>query len=125
MTDMRRLFVLCGLLLLSCGHNSPQGGKEEIAISRLLEKAIEIGDKYITDRYLIENIALTEGTAAAAKRSDELNHRADYDTFWANLEESDRIWREIPDTLEKERIRSRMMPYLYRLREMVDEIIPQ
>ena len=121
---MRKFFILCGFLLLSCGHESPHGRDAEIAISRSLERAVELGEKYLADRELIENVALTEGTEAAAKRSDELNHRANYEAFLTCLEESDSIWRDVPDTLERRVIRAKMMPYLERLMEMADEIVP-
>lgn len=122
---MRKLFIICSLLLLSCGHDSPHGRDAEIAISRSLERAIELGEKYIADRELIENVALTEGTEAAAKRSDELKHRANYEAFQACLEESDSIWRDVPDTLERRVIRSRMMPYIERLMEISETIMAQ
>jgi hypothetical protein len=121
---MRKFFLLLGFLLLSCGHESPYGRNAEITISRSLERAIELGEKYLADRELIENVARTEGTEAAARRYDELNHRANYEEFWACLEESDSIWRDVPDTLERRVIRAKMMPYLERLTEMADEIVP-
>lgn len=110
------------LLLGSCGRVSAGGKDAEIAISRKLERAIEIGEKYLSDRELIEDVARTEGRDAALKLFDELHHGENYESFRICLKESDSIWREIPDTVEQKAILSRMMPYLRRIIAIEEEI---
>lgn len=117
------LFITIILLLLSCGRNDPHEGSAEISISRALEQAIEIGEKYIADRELIENVALTEGTDAACKLYDELHHRANYEAFWDYLEEADRIWWQIPDSIRRQVIVTHMMPYVNWLITLSEEIM--
>lgn len=123
---MRRAFLLtsCVFLLLSCGHTNPHGGYEEIAISRCLEKAIETGERYLEERALIENIALTEGTAAAVKVYDELHHREKYEAFWNYLYEADHISRQVRDTLKQKQIISHLTPYINRIIILEDQILP-
>ena len=123
---MRKAFLLssCVFLLLSCGHKDPHEGSAEIAISRALERAIEMGEKYVADRELIENVALTEGTDAACKLYDELHHRANYEAFWDYLEEVDRIWWQIPDSLKRQEIVSHMMPYVDRIITLAEDVLP-
>ena len=114
---MRRIFIIssCVFLLLSCGHNNPHEGYEEIVLSRCLEHAVELGEKYLEERDLIENIAITEGTEAAVKVYDELNPRAKYEAFWDCLEEAGRISQHVQDTLRQQEIIRNLKPYLDRL----------
>lgn len=123
---MRRAFLLtsCVFLLLSCGHTNLHGGYEEIAISRCLEQAIEIGERYLEERTLIENIALTEGTAAAVKVNDELHHREKYEAFWNYLYKADRISRQVKDTLKQQQIIAHLTPYINRIIILEDQIMP-
>lgn len=114
--------ALYALLLLSCGQGRPQGKDRDITISRLLEQAIEVGERYLSDRELIENVALTEGPDAALKLHDELRQAANYEAFWAFLKESDSIWMEVPDSAGREAIRSTMMPYLNHIVNLAEEI---
>ena len=110
-------------ICFSCGHKDLHEGSAEIAISRTLERAIEMGEKYVADRELIENVALTEGTDAACKLYDELHHRANYEAFWDYLEEADRIWRQIPDSTRRQEFVTHVMPYVNRLITLSEEII--
>lgn len=123
---MRNVFLLssCGFLLLSCGRTDLHEGSEEIAISRTLEQAIENGEKYLSDRELIENVAWTEGTDAACKLYDELHHRANYEAFWECLETADSIWRQVQDSLKRQEIVSHIMPYVDRIIILADDIMP-
>lgn len=114
--------VLYSLLLLSCGQGCPQGKDREITVSRMLEQAIEVGERYLSDRELIDNVALTEGPDAALRLHDELHQIENYEAFWSLLEESDSIWREVPDSVEREAIRTRMMPYLNHIVNLAEEI---
>lgn len=117
------LISACGILL-SCCKNTGAQSKLENSISRHLEQAIEVGEKYISDDELIRNIALTEGTDKAVKVYDELNHRADYEAFWARIEEADSLSRQITDTLQQQAVASRLMPYIERIIILADEIMP-
>ncbi len=123
---MRKAFLLssCVFLLLSCGHKDPHEGSSEIAISRALERAIEMGEKYVADRELIENVALTKGTDAACKLYDELHHRANYEAFWNYLEEADRIWWQIPDSLRRQEVVTHMMSYVNRIITLAEDVLP-
>ena len=123
---MHRILIIYSLLLLvlSCGHNNPHEGYEEIAISRCLEQAIEIGEKYLEERALIENIALTEGTEAAVKVYDEHNNRANYEAFWDYLKKADSISRQVQDTLKQQEIISHLTPYINRIIILEEQIQP-
>ena len=123
---MRKAFLLssCVFLLLSCGHKDPHERSAEIAISRALEQAIEMGEKYVAERELIENVALTEGTDAACKLNDELHHRANYEAIWKYLEEANRIWQQVPDSLKRQEIVTHMMPYVNRIITLTEDILP-
>lgn len=118
------LLISACCILLSCCKNTDAQSVLEISISRKLEQAIEVGEKYLSDRELIRNIALTEGTDKAVKVFDELNHRADYEAFWARLEDADSLSRQITDTLQQQAVASRLMPYIERIITLADEIMP-
>lgn len=117
--------ILLGICMFSgCNHvrSTPEGC--EIAISRCLEKAIEIGERYLEERALIENIALTEGTPAAVKVYDELHHREKYEAFWNYLDEAENISKQVKDTLKQQQIISHLTPYINRIIILEDQILP-
>lgn len=117
--------LLLGICMITgCDHMCFTPESCEIAISRCLEQAIEAGEKVLAQRELIEHVALTEGTDAAAKLHDELHYRANYEAFWKNLYEADSISRQVKDTLVRQEISSHLRPYINRLIEMECEILP-
>jgi len=121
---MRRAVLLssCLFLLLSCGHRKPHEGYGALALSRCLEQAIESGEKALSQRELIENVALTEGPDAAIKLQEELHYRANYEAFWDLLDEADRISGQVSDSLERQDIIAHLRPYINRIIELEDEI---
>ena len=118
----RIIYAILPLLLFSCTHSRMQEKDKGIAISRKLEQAIEYGETYISERELIREAGRTEGTDAALKLFNELNHHTNYEAFRNCVKESDSIWREIPDSAEQQAVRSRMMPYLKRIIAIEEEI---
>lgn len=117
------LIALCLLPLLSCGPSGSYKG-EEARISRLLERAVEVGDRYLDESELLDNVEMTVGADAALRMRDDLGHRERYDLFRSCLEEYDRVLGQIPDTLERQRIRARMKPYLDHIAAIQEQIIP-
>ena len=115
-------FIMLSFLLLSCGHPRLREKDREIALSRKLEQAIELGDKYLAESELIDNVARTEGVNSAVKLSDELQHHAKLDAFWNSLQEADGLWRTIPDTAEQRAVLSRLRPYIDHLITITGQI---
>ena len=124
---MRKAFLIssCVFLLLSCGQSGlHERGCSESAISRLLERAIEVGEKYLADDDLIENIALTEGTDAAVKLYEELHHHEDYAAFWECLKQADSICSQIPDSLSRQVIVTHMKLFISRIATLAEDMRP-
>jgi len=121
---MRRPVLLssCLFLLLSCGCKTPHEGYGELALSRCLEQAIESGEKVLSQRALIENVALTEGLDAAIRLQDELHYRANYDAFWDLLDEAEGLSGRECDSLKRQEIIAHLRPYINRIIELEDEI---
>ena len=117
------LIALCFLSLLSCGPSGSYKG-EDVRISRLLERAVEVGDRYLDESELLDNVAIADGAEAALKLREELGHREKYELFRSCLEDYECTLRQIPDTLEQRRIRTRMKPYLDHIATIQDQIIP-
>lgn len=115
-------FLIFIPLLLSWGHSCQQKEYKGITITRKLEEAIELGEKYLEECQLIESVARTEGKDAAQELLKDLHHLEHHDGFWNCLEESDSLLRTIPDTAEQNALHSRMRPYLEHLIPIIDEI---
>lgn len=111
------------LLLASCTSSGSKGKDTETAISLLLERTIEIGEKYCAEQELIENVALTEGMDAAIRLSKKLHHQKNYDAFRNSLKETYSLLQQIPDTLERQVVLLKMKPYLNRLDEITTDNI--
>lgn len=111
------------LSLLSCVASGSYKG-EETRISRLLERAVEVGDRYIDECELLDNVAIAGGAEAALKLREELGHREKYELFRSCLEDYESTLGQIPDTLEQRRIRTRMKPYLDHIATIMDRITP-
>lgn len=119
---MRRIVVFLFTVVLfaiSCG---PRQGSEEIAISRSLERAIELGEKIIAEKQLTENVAMTQGTDAAVALHDSLQHRKHIDDFWKELRENERLCEQVTDSLRQKEIIDHLMPLAERLNVLVNEI---
>lgn len=98
--------------------------QKELAVSRYLERAIEVGEKAVEEQEFIQHVAMTEGTDAAVKLNDELRHHDHYEQFWNLLKQSDSVWRTIPDTTEQAVVRSHLMPYVEHIMNIAEEILP-
>ncbi len=116
------LILFSALLLSACIQEHDERQETALQISCLLEQAIEIGEKYLSDSDMIEQIALAEGTDAAVKVYDAIHHRANYEAFWACLDEAADLCRQVTDSAELAAIRIRVMPYIDRLDYLTDNI---
>ena len=116
------LILFSAFLLSACFQEHDEQQETAFRISCLLEQAIEIGEKYLSDKDMIEQIALAEGTDAAVKVYDAIHHRANYEAFWACLDEAADLCRQVTDSAELAVIRIRVMPYIDRLDYLTDNI---
>lgn len=107
------------LLASSCGSRQ---GSDEIAISRSLERAIELGEKILAEKQLIESVAMTQGTDAAVALHDSLQHRKHLYDFWEELRENERLCEQVTDSLRQKEIIKHLMPLAERLNVIVNEI---
>ena len=112
------LFMVA-LFAMSCG---PRQGGDEIAISRSLERAIELGEKILAEKQLIENVAMTQGTDAAVALHDSIKHSKHLDDFWEELRENERLCEQVTDSLRQKEIIKHLMPLAERLNVIVNEI---
>lgn len=118
---MRKILFIVGVTLLaSCCSRSHNGKIEEITLSRALEKTIEVGEQVISERALIDNVALTEGTAAAVKLELELHHRQNYNEFWSHLDYTNELCCRI-DSTRREAVIEQITPYLRRLETILED----
>lgn len=119
---MKRIAVLLSIIVLfaiSCG---PRQRSDEIAISRSLERAIELGEKILAKKQLIENVAMTQGTDAALALHDSLQYRKHIEDFWEELRENERLCEQVTDSLRQKEIIGHLMPLAERLNEVTNEI---
>lgn len=116
--------ILTSCTLPGCATDDAGIRGKELAVSRYLEQAIEVGEKAVEEQDLIRHVALTEGTDAALRLKDELHHHDHYEQFWMLLKQSDSVWMTIPDTTEQAAVRSHLMPYVEHIMEIAEEILP-
>lgn len=116
------LILFSAILISACFPEHDEQQETALHISCLLEQAIEIGEKYLSDSDMIEQIALAEGMDAAVKVYDAIHHRANYEAFWACLDEAADLCRQVTDSAELAVIRIRVMPYIDRLDYLTDNI---
>ena len=118
------LFILAASILTGCGPDRDCDRTRELAVTRYLERAIEVGERALEEQRIIEHIALTEGTDAALDLKEELHHQEHYLEFWDLLKSADSVWREIPDSLEREAVLGHMKAYIAPILTITDGIRP-
>lgn len=117
------LFVAMAVLLLpGCRKSTPRPYQNEIAISRALERAIELSEKIISEDELIENVALTQGTDAALKLHDSIGYRDHVNLLWEEVGQIEKLCNQVTDTLARKEIFAHLYPYAARLDELLDQI---
>lgn len=127
---MKRLSVIIPVILLAactltgCAADGTDFRGKELVVSRYLERAIEVGEKAVEEQNLILHVAVTEGTDAALELDDRLRHHDHYDQFWKLLKQSDSVWMTIPDTAARLTVRSHLTPYLERIIDLAEEVMP-
>lgn len=109
--------------LAGCKRNVSELSETGVAITRCLEEAIEIGEKVISERDLIEQTAISEGTEVAVRLQDNLQYRKGVDEFWAKLEEADMLTKEVTDSLERQVIIDHIKPYVDKLNNLMVDIL--
>lgn len=119
-----QVIILATCTLTGCVSASTDSREKEFAISRYLERAIEVGEKAIEEQELIQHVAMTEGTNAAMMLNDEIHHHDHYEQFGTLLKQADSVWKTIPDTTDQIAVRSHLMPYVEHIREIAEEILP-
>lgn len=115
------IVILFTTVLLASSCESRQGS-DEIAISRSLERAIELGEKILAEKQLIENVAMTQGTDAAVALHDSLRYRKHIEDFWEEIRENEILCEKVTDSLHRKEIIEHLMPMAERLNEIVNEI---
>ena len=93
-----------------------------MAISRAMERAIELGENIISEKELIENVALTQGTDVAVKLHDSIGHRDHINAFWEKVRQVEELCNEVTDTLARKEIIAHLYPYAEKLESIIDEI---
>ena len=116
------LFV--AVILGGCAQDTDTLRSKEMEITRYFEQAIEVGERALEEQRIVEHVALTEGTDAALALREELHHYEHYREFWDLLASADSVWREIPDSLEREAVLGRLKPYVDSIVTITDEIHP-
>lgn len=117
------LFITASTLP-GCATDCTHIEEKELAASRYLEKAIEVGERAVEEQELIQHVAMTEGTDAAVKLNEELRHHDYYEQFWKLLKQADSVWMTIPDTTGQAAVRSHLMPYVEHIMDIAEEILP-
>ena len=123
--NTRRALIFVSIAALSvsgCYQNPRHEKAEEIAISRAFEQAIELGEKIISEKELIENVALTQSTNAAVKLHDSLGHRDNIDLLWEKVKQIEELCNHVTDTLAQKEIISHLYPYAEKLDELLEQI---
>ncbi|MBQ9311274.1 MAG: hypothetical protein IJ222_10510 [Bacteroidales bacterium] len=115
------LIIFTTLSLCACHQNARHYKAEEIAISRAMEQAIELGEKIVSEKELIENVALTQGTEAAVRFYDSIGHRDNIELFWVRIRQLEELCNHVADTLAQKKISAHLYPYATRLDELMNQ----
>ncbi len=117
------VFILATCTLTGCVSAPTDYREKELAMSRYLERAIEVGEKAIEEQELVQHVALAEGTHAAVKLNDEIHRHDHYEQFGTFLKQADSVWETIPDTSVQIAVRSHLMPYVEHIMEITEKIL--
>ena len=111
--------ILSGLVY-SCNRDNQHQEPSEIAISRSLERAIELGEMYLRNKDLLSNIAMTEGTDAAIRKDEDLRLHDTFESFWAEMDYADSLCARV-DSTKRDSVIAHLMPLIDRLQTLVNE----
>lgn len=111
--------VISGLVF-SCNRDYRHQVPGEIAISRSLERAIELAEVYIRDRDLLSNIAMPEGTEAAIRKDEDIRLHDTYESFWAEMDYADSLCARV-DSTKRDSVIAHLKPLIDRLQTLVNE----
>ena len=89
------VIIICILVALSCSRQNSTSFSED-QFRRSLEQAIELSEKIQEERALIEQVALTQGTDAAAHLHDSIHYRQHINDLWDIILQAETLCDKLP-----------------------------